>query len=229
MNLFKFAGPRDDRIPELVKRLETLSADIVKICGDEKTARMFVERTVCQLRCKVGPCMFCGRMTCGALMCLACQRVAIFGDDVDNAAPKESKQMAYVAQFEVKMLQRAKKHMHKCLRASKAKKIQALVRGYLTRIKVPPKPTSDDWRDWYRMKQLHHTYTTAETPAEREFLVRRYGEGMAHFGHAFEDHATWCYFMQNCSDQAAWRARFGFRNEAHLRAAESKYIDGPLT
>lgn len=219
-------GPRDDRIPELVDRLKILSADIVKICGDEKTAAVFVERTVRQLRCNVGTCLSCGRMTCGALMCLACQRIAIFGDDVNNAPPKKSKQISYVTQFEVKMLKRAKKHMHNCLRASKAKKIQALVRGFQVRNTVRPKPSIYDWRNWREMEKIQHKLSTEARAAQIEYDRERSEGGNAReISRRGTNLALYrSMILENYTKQVEWRNHFGFRDWDHIQVVWSQLI-----
>ena len=140
MNLFELkahptVGLCDDRSPELKLKLEELSRKIVEIfCGDVGASKVFVERTVIQMRCSFGPCMFCGRMTKRMLMCVACQRIAVLGVDA-NSLPKKSKQMTYFAQFEPQILERAKEHKRKCFVASQRKKIQAVARGWLVRHK----------------------------------------------------------------------------------------------
>jgi len=128
-------GPCDARSLELKLKLEELSRKIVEIfCGDVGAATVFVERTVIQMRCSFGPCMFCGRMNKRMLMCVACQRIAVLGVDA-NSPPKKSKQMTYFDQFEPQILKRAKEHKRKCFVASQMKKIQAVARGWLVRHK----------------------------------------------------------------------------------------------
>ena len=129
------AGPLDYRFPDVKSGLEELTRKIVEIFdGDVDAARVFVERTVRQMRCSCGPCVFCGRMTRRMLMCVACQRMTVLGVTFD-ALPKKSKQMAYLAQFGPQILERAKVHKRKCFVASQMKKIQAQARGWLVRHK----------------------------------------------------------------------------------------------
>ena len=125
-------GSLDNRSPELLLNLQNLSSQIVAIFGDVEAASVFVERTVRQLRCSVGPCMYCGSMTRRMLMCIGCQRIIAFGAGVINDSPKKSKQMAYFRQFSPQMLKRAWKVVL-VRNGHKATRIQALARGWLKR------------------------------------------------------------------------------------------------
>ena len=138
-NLFELkeipgVGFCDARSPELKRLLIELSAKILEIFGGNSVeAIVFIKRTVLQLRCKFAPCMFCGAMyhAC-SLMCLGCQRLIVMGPGV-NGPPNKNKQLTYFSQFEIQIIRRAKLHVRRCIEAAAAKKIQALIRGWLVR------------------------------------------------------------------------------------------------
>ena len=128
-------GHCDNRSPNLILKFENLSIKLLEIFGgDVNSAKKFVSRTVVQMRCSFGPCMYCGTMSKKMLVCIACQRTLYYGVN-ENLPPKKSKQVAYFIQFETQILKRASEHARKCFVASQTKQIQAVARGWLVRHK----------------------------------------------------------------------------------------------